>query len=149
MASLPPDPASALPGEIVPAVTKATGQIVAAALTDEAKAVLAGAQDLAGKAAAPATLRAYKADWTHYAAWCANMVFCWCPQSHRRSGPMSAAWPRAMHRSLSTGGCRRLARCTGLTICRGTRRTATSRDRCSRRLNSPGIVADVSGQSYQ
>jgi len=33
------------------------------------------AQALARKAAAPATLRAYKADWTHFAGWCAEHGF--------------------------------------------------------------------------
>jgi site-specific recombinase XerD len=33
---------------------------------------LAAARALARQAAAPATLRAYRADWTHYAAWCAE-----------------------------------------------------------------------------
>lgn len=36
-----------------------------------AEAALATARAYAHKAAAPATLRAYKADWQHYAAWCA------------------------------------------------------------------------------
>ena len=40
-------------------------------LTPAGQAALDAAQALARKAAAPATLRAYKADWTHYAAWCA------------------------------------------------------------------------------
>ena len=39
--------------------------------TEAGAMALAAAQALARKAAAPATLRAYKADWTHYAAWCA------------------------------------------------------------------------------
>ncbi len=39
------------------------------------QAALDAAQALGRKAAAPATLRAYKADWTHYAAWCAAHGF--------------------------------------------------------------------------
>jgi integrase len=39
------------------------------------QAALEAAQTLGRKAAAPATLRAYKADWTHYAAWCASHGF--------------------------------------------------------------------------
>jgi len=39
------------------------------------QAALDIAQAMARKAAAPATLRAYKADWTHYAAWCAEHGF--------------------------------------------------------------------------
>jgi integrase len=42
----------------------------AAVLTVAGQAVLAEAQALAKQAAAPATLRAYKADWAHFAAWC-------------------------------------------------------------------------------
>ncbi len=43
--------------------------------TAAGRAALDAAQALARKAAAPATLRAYKADWTHYAAWCAEHGF--------------------------------------------------------------------------
>jgi hypothetical protein len=39
-------------------------------LTAAGQAVLAEAQALAKQAAAPATLRTYKADWAHFAAWC-------------------------------------------------------------------------------
>jgi integrase len=42
----------------------------ATVLTAAGQAVLAEAQALAKQAAAPATLRAYKADWAHFAAWC-------------------------------------------------------------------------------
>ena len=38
--------------------------------TPAGQAALAAAQVLARKAAAPATLRAYKADWMHFAQWC-------------------------------------------------------------------------------
>jgi hypothetical protein len=41
------------------------------ALTPAGQAALEAARAIARKATAPATLRAYKADWTHYAAWCA------------------------------------------------------------------------------
>jgi integrase len=46
-----------------------------APLTSEGEAALAAAQALARNAAAPATLRAYKADWTHFADWCAAKGF--------------------------------------------------------------------------
>ena len=42
------------------------------ALTTAAQAAIDLAQDYARSADAPATLRAYKADWAHYAAWCAD-----------------------------------------------------------------------------
>jgi hypothetical protein len=45
--------------------------ILAAAPTPAGQAALAAAQALAKQATVPATLRAYKADWTDYADWCA------------------------------------------------------------------------------
>ncbi len=39
-------------------------------LTAAGRAALAVAQDFARHSASPATLRAYKADWAHYTAWC-------------------------------------------------------------------------------
>lgn len=44
-------------------------------LSPAAQAALDAAQALARHAAAPATLRAYKADWAHYADWCAQHGF--------------------------------------------------------------------------
>ena len=38
--------------------------------TAAGQAALDAAQALARRATAPATLRAYRADWSHYAAWC-------------------------------------------------------------------------------
>ena len=43
--------------------------------TTEGEAALAAAQAFARQAVAPATPRAYKADWQHYAAWCARLGF--------------------------------------------------------------------------
>ncbi len=43
--------------------------------TAAGQAALDAAQALARKAAAPATLRAYKANWTHYATWCVGHGF--------------------------------------------------------------------------
>jgi integrase len=48
---------------------------VAAALTEAGRVALAEAAALARNASAPATLRAYRSDWAHYAAWCATMGF--------------------------------------------------------------------------
>jgi integrase len=45
------------------------------ALTEAGRAALDTAAALARNASAPATLRAYRADWAHYAAWCARMGF--------------------------------------------------------------------------
>jgi integrase len=44
-------------------------------LTPEGEAALAAAQALARDATAPATLRAYKADWIHFSRWCAAKGF--------------------------------------------------------------------------
>src|SRR6195952_3060745 len=46
-----------------------------AMLTSEGAAALAAAEELARNASAPATLRAYKADWTHFADWCTAKGF--------------------------------------------------------------------------
>ena len=53
-----------LPPETAPAT-------VAPALTPAGQAALDTAQALAKRATAPATLRAHKADWTHFSQWCA------------------------------------------------------------------------------
>ena len=60
-------PAASLPA-VLPAGTGARP-------TPEGEAALATAQELARQAAASATLRAYRADWQHYAAWCARTGF--------------------------------------------------------------------------
>jgi integrase len=44
-------------------------------ISDAGQAALDAAAVLAHQAHAPATLRAYKADWTHYATWCADAGF--------------------------------------------------------------------------
>jgi integrase len=44
-------------------------------ISEAGQAALDAAAALAKQANAPATLRAYKADWTHYAAWCAEKGF--------------------------------------------------------------------------
>ena len=75
MAESPPDP-PVLTGTIV-ATSQATptGAAVLPAPTAAGAAALAAAQALARQAAAPATLRAYKADWQHFAQWCATSGF--------------------------------------------------------------------------
>ena len=59
----PPNRTLAVSETIVPPAAAA-----AAALTPAGEAALAAAQALAKKATAPATLRAYRADWAHFAA---------------------------------------------------------------------------------
>jgi integrase len=63
----------AMTAEILPPGAGAT----APAVTPNAagQAALAAAEVLARQASAPATLRAYKADWAHFAAWCADKGF--------------------------------------------------------------------------
>ena len=67
------------PEETVPAAAAAVppaGLIVGPpTLSAAGQVALAQAAAFAKKASAPATLRAYKSDWTHYAAWCAEMGF--------------------------------------------------------------------------
>ncbi len=58
-----------------PAGDPAGDRGLAAAPTAAGQAALDAARALGRHADAPATLRAYKADWTHYAAWCAAKGF--------------------------------------------------------------------------
>src|SRR5271165_980432 len=92
-------------------------------------AALAQAQALARPATAPATLRAYKADWAHWPG-ARRPASCRCPPRPRRSARISPAWPRPTRRRRSAGACRRSARCAASTTCRGIPRTATSRNHC-------------------
>jgi len=66
-------------GEVLPpnAAPAAAAPILALFLapTASGQAALAAAQALAKQANAPATLRAYRADWSHFAAWCAGHGF--------------------------------------------------------------------------
>src|SRR5208337_2471324 len=64
------------PPEILPPTVAATAVAPAVPpLTAAGEAALAAARDLAKNATAAATLRAYKADWTHFSAWCAAHGF--------------------------------------------------------------------------
>ncbi|HEX3984740.1 MAG TPA: hypothetical protein VHX12_13675, partial [Acidisoma sp.] len=76
MDEVPSDPPVTRPG-ITPLATAARSVPPAAMprLTEAGRAALAEAAALARKASAPATLRAYKSDWMHYAWWCARMGF--------------------------------------------------------------------------
>ncbi len=107
MAESASEPAPVLHGDLVPAGPGPADRAVA--LTDAAQAALATAQDLARKAAAPATLRAYKADWTHYAAWCAQMGFAPVPAEPATVGAYLASLaeshaPTTVRRRLSAIG---------------------------------------------
>ena len=65
----------ALTGEIVSALEDGGAPAWAIQPTPVGQAALETARGLAKQANAPATLRAYKADWTHYATWCAQAGF--------------------------------------------------------------------------
>jgi integrase len=75
MVDLPADSDLGLAGEILDDPAESLGRTVAPALTPAGQAALALAQDFARHSVSPATLRAYKADWTHYAAWCDRTGF--------------------------------------------------------------------------
>jgi integrase len=64
-------PATDVAALVVAGSDRADGRVPTAA----GLAALEAARALARKAAAPATLRAYRADWAHYAAWCAAKGF--------------------------------------------------------------------------
>ena len=100
-------------GDIVPPeTTSATTSLprsVAPALTPAGQAALAAAQALAKKATAPATLRAYKADWTHFANWCAAHGFIPVPAAPATVGAYLASLagshaPTTIRRRLSALG---------------------------------------------
>jgi integrase len=80
----------ALEGEILPA-PDGVAQTVAPLSSLAAQEALAAAEALAGKAAAPATLRAYKADWAHYAAWCSRVGLVPVPAAPRTVGAYLAS----------------------------------------------------------
>ena len=81
----------------------------APAPTPSGAAALAAAQALAKKATAPATLRAYKADWTHFARWCAAHGFIPVPAAPATVGAYLASLaeshaPTTIRRRLSALG---------------------------------------------
>jgi integrase len=77
MTDPPPDSRPLRPGEIVPRPqqTAIAPASPGAALTPEGQAALAAADAMARNATAPATLRAYKADWMHFSQWCSAKGF--------------------------------------------------------------------------
>ena len=90
------------------------GALPAAAVTSPVptpagQAALAAAQALARRATAPATLRAYKADWTHFADWCAAHGFVPVPAAPATVGAYLASLadshaPTTIRRRLSALG---------------------------------------------
>jgi integrase len=110
----PTDPATALTGTILTAEANdaapdAAAQALVSALTAAGHAALAVAQALARKATAPATLRAYKADWTHFSDWCAAHGFVPVPAAPATVGAYLASLadshaPTTIRRRLSALG---------------------------------------------
>jgi hypothetical protein len=76
-------------GRIAAVVTEAV--LTEAVLTEQGRAALAEAAALARNANAPATLRAYRSDWAHYAAWCAAMGFVPVPAEPSVVGALNRA----------------------------------------------------------
>src|ERR1019366_8307315 len=73
-------------------------------LTPEGAAALAAADSLARHAAAPATLRAYKADWTHFSDWCAAKGFVPVPAAPEVVGAYLASLAETHATMLQRGG---------------------------------------------
>jgi integrase len=73
------------------AIPNLAGAAESPAPTASGLAALAAARALAARSAAPATLRAYRADWTHYAAWCAEHGFTPVPASPATVGAYLAS----------------------------------------------------------
>src|SRR5580698_7663422 len=106
-----PDSPPVRHGEIVvrPPETAGFSPPTRAMLTPEGAAALAAAHDLARNASAPATLRAYKADWTHFSAWCAAKGFVPVPAAPEVVGAYLASLaethsPATIRRRLSALG---------------------------------------------
>jgi site-specific recombinase XerD len=95
------------PGEILPPDTGST--TIAGVPTPAGEAALAAAQAFAGRATAAATLRAYKADWTHFSRWCAAHGFVPVPAAPATIGAYLASLaashaPSSIRRRLSALG---------------------------------------------
>ena len=110
MAEVLANQAITVPGEILPPATRPTAATaVALAPTPAGQAALAAAGVFARKAAAPATLRAYKADWTHFSTWCAAHGFIPVPAAPEIVGAYLASLaeshaPTTIRRRLSALG---------------------------------------------
>ena len=100
VSSAAPDPAETT---LVPAAPPE------AAASEAGRAALATAQALARHAAAPATLRAYKADWRHFLSWCTAHGFVPLPAAPATVGAYLASLaethaPTSIRRRLSAIG---------------------------------------------
>jgi integrase len=114
MAESVPDPVPVLTGHVIPTAAKRPGHAlpdmaVADMPTDAGQAALAAAQALARKASAPATLRAYRADWQHFADWCVAKGFVPVPAAPATVGAYLASLteshaPNTIRRRLAALG---------------------------------------------
>jgi integrase len=111
MIQSPPDSPPVQHGEIVarPRETAVSSPSASPQPTPEGAAALATAQELARKSSAPATLRAYKADWTHFSDWCAAKGFVSVPAAPEVVGAYLASLaethaPATIRRRLSALG---------------------------------------------
>jgi integrase len=97
------------PPRAIAAATDSPPAVAVPPLTPAGAAALATAQALAKKATAAATLRAYKADWTHFAQWCAAHGFIPVPAAPQTVGAYLASLadshaPTTIRRRLSALG---------------------------------------------
>jgi integrase len=105
-----PNRAIAGPADILPPDARDTAAPARLpALSTAGEAALAAAQALAKQATAPATLRAYKADWAHFARWCADHGFIPVPAAPATVGAYLASLadshaPTTIRRRLSALG---------------------------------------------
>ena len=109
MPDVTPDHAPGLAGDLIPAPGETRGRSLVPVPTEVGQAALAAAEQLSRKAAAPATLRAYKADWTHFADWCAAAGFAPVPAEPAVVGAYLASLagshaPTTIRRRLSALG---------------------------------------------
>jgi integrase len=86
-----PIPHSPTAGDILPPETALALAAGASPRTAAGQAALVTAQTLARQATAAATLRAYKADWTHFSQWCAAHGFLAAPAAPATVGAYLAS----------------------------------------------------------
>jgi integrase len=91
MAESAPNRANAARTEILPPGGALPAAAAAPVPTPSGQVALAAAQALAKRATAAATLRAYKADWTHFSKWCAAHGFVCVPAAPATVGAYLAS----------------------------------------------------------
>jgi integrase len=106
MNDAPPNDVFLTPAEILAPLSPTTSAV---ALTPAGQVALETAAAFAQKATAGATLRAYKADWTHFATWCAAHGFTPVPAAPATVGAYLASLagthaPSTIRRRLSALG---------------------------------------------